>query len=191
VIDVQTDGRLVRLERHQGEYWLLGMMLAGLKTLRTHCVARLHHPYKYEPGFFAEALQNCLECLPEHLWPAKRRKRSYVNAVLARAEVDSQYQPARKLWLRTKNGHYLPNPNMQLRTHNASDALWQPVMQVLNLPWVDAGTKRAANWSPSLSELLENTQAGAKKLRARRHRSDWTRSCKYGHHSGFSGWLWR
>ncbi|MDD2880587.1 MAG: AAA family ATPase [Rhodoferax sp.] len=162
VIDVQTDGRLVRLERHQGEYWLLGMMLAGLKTLRTHCVARLHHPYKYEPGFFAEALQTSLECLPEHLWPDKRRKRSYVNAVLARAEVASQYQPARKLWLRIKNGHYLPNPSMQLRTHNANEALWQPAMQVLNLNWVDAGTKRAANWSLSLSELIEKAQAGVK-----------------------------
>ena len=162
VIDVQTDGRLVRLERHQGEYWLLGMMLAGLKTLRTHCVARLHHPYKYEPGFFADALQNSLECLPEHLWPTKRRKRSYVNAVLARAEVDSQYQPARKLWLRTKNGHYLPNPNLQLRTPSANDSLWQPVMQVLNVPWVDAGTKRAASWSPSLVELLEKPHADIK-----------------------------
>jgi len=159
VIDVQTDGRLVRLERHQGEYWLLGMMLAGFKTLRTQCVARLHHSYKYEPGFFAEVLQNSLERLPEHLWQAKRRKRSYVNAVLARAEVDSQYQPARKLWLRTQNGHYLPNPAMQLRTQSANDALWQPVMQVLNLPWVDAGTKRADSWSVSLSELLEKTKA--------------------------------
>jgi hypothetical protein len=162
VIDVQTDGRLVRLERHQGEYWLLGMMLAGLKTLRTCCVARLHHPYKYEPGFFSDALQNSLESLPEHLWPAKRRKRSYVNAVLARAEVDSQYQPARKLWLRIKNGHYLPNPNLQLRTPSANDSLWQPVMQVTNVPWVDAGTKRAASWSPSLVKLLEKPHAGIK-----------------------------
>jgi len=150
VIDVQTDGKLVRLERHQGEYWLLGLMLAGLKTLRTRCVTRIHHPYKYEPGFFSEALQNSLECLPEHLWKARRRKRSYVNAVLARAEVDSQYQPARKLWLRTKNGHYLPNPTMQLRTQGAEGPQWQPVMQVLNLDWVDAGTRRAVNWSHSL-----------------------------------------
>jgi hypothetical protein len=51
---------------------------------------------------------------------------------------------------------------MQLRTHNTIDALWQPVMEVLNLPWVDAGTKRAVNWSPSLGELLEKTQAGVK-----------------------------
>jgi hypothetical protein len=33
-------------------------------------------------------------------------------------------------------------------------------MQVLNLAWVDAGTKRAANWSPSLSELLDKAQTG-------------------------------
>ncbi len=163
VIDVQTDGKLVRLEHHQGEYWLLGLMLAGLKTLRTRCVARIHHPYKYEPGFFAETLQMSLERLPEHLWKAQRRKRSYVNAVLARAEVDSQYQPARKLWLRTQNGHYLPNPKMQLRTQGAEGQLWQPVMQVLNLDWVDAGTKRSVDWSPSLSELLVKTQAGMKR----------------------------
>jgi len=33
---------------------------------------------------------------------------------------------------------------------------------VLNLDWVDAGTKRAVNWSPSLNELLDKTQAGIK-----------------------------
>lgn len=38
----------------------------------------------------------------------------------------------------------------------------KPVMQVLNLPWVDAGTKRAVNWLPSLGELLEKTQTGVK-----------------------------
>lgn len=162
VIDVQVDTRLVRLERHQGEYWILGMMLAGLKTLRTRCVERLHHPYKYEPGFFAHALQDSLESLPEYLWPAKRRKRSYVNAVLARAEVNSQYQPARKLWLRTKNGHYLPNPEMQLRSPSANDALWQPVMQALNVEWVDAGTRPASPYSLSISGLLETIKAEEK-----------------------------
>ena len=162
VIDVQVDNRLVRLERHQGEYWILGMMLAGLKTLRTRCVERLHHPYKYESGFFAHALQDSLESLPEYLWPAKRRKRSYVNAVLARAEVNSQYQPARKLWLRTKNGHYLPNPEMQLRSPSANDALWQPVMQALNVAWVDVGTRPASPYSLSISGLLETIKAEEK-----------------------------
>lgn len=158
VLDVQTDGRLVRLERHQGEYWVLSLMLAGFKTLRTRCAERRHHPYKYDPGFFAEALQATLDTLPEHLWKAQRRKRSYVNGVLARAEVQSQYQPARKLWLRTQNGHYLPNPQLQLRTQNAEAAGWCPVYETLNLAWVDAGTNRSVVWAQSLAECLDPTK---------------------------------
>jgi hypothetical protein len=155
-LDVQTEGRLVRLERHQGEYWLLSVMLACLKTWRTTCVERLHTPYKYRQGFFAQALQDTLECQPEHLWKTPRRKRSYVNAVLARAEVQSLYQPARRLWLRTTTGHYLPNPLMQLRTHTPEGPGWRPVYEVLNLPWVDAGWARPENWRhPSMATLLE------------------------------------
>jgi hypothetical protein len=154
VLDVQTDGRLVRLERHQGEYWVLSLMLAGFKTLRSRCAERTHHPYKYDPGFFAEALQTVLETLPEHLWKPQRRKRSYVNAVLARAEAQSQYQPARKLWIRTKNGHYLPNPQMSLRSQDPETAGWCTVYETLNLAWVDAGTNRSVSWAESLADWL-------------------------------------
>lgn len=159
VLDVQTGGRLVRLERHQGEYWLLSLMLAGLKTLRTRCLPRANPPYKYEPGFFAEALQTSLETLPEHLWKPQRRKRSYVNAVLARAEVDSAYQPSRQLWQRTKNGHYLPNGQMLLRSPGAQESPWVPMLQVLNVAWVDAGTKSMAPYSHSLRSYLEQGKA--------------------------------
>ena len=155
VLDVQTDGRLVRLERHQGEYWVLSLMLAGFKTLRSRCAERTQVPYKYDPGFFAEALQTTLDVLPEHLWKAHRRKRSYVNGVLARAEVQSQYQPARRLWVRTKNGHYLPNPQLQLRTQNADGVGWRAVYEALNLAWVDAGTNRSVTWAQSLADWLD------------------------------------
>ena len=77
-----------------------------------------------------------LEGLPVHLWKEIRRKRSYVNQVLARAEVDSGYRPARRLWARTRNGHYLPNPVMLLR--RGED--WRPVYEAIKLDWVDQGT---------------------------------------------------
>ena len=128
-LDVQTDGRLVRLERHQGEYWVLTLMLAGLKTQWSQCVTRRLDPYEYLAGFFADQLHDVLQELPAWLWPEQRRKRTYVNQVLARAEVHSSYQPARRLWVRTKNGHYFPNPQMQLR---AGDG-WQPVYERLAL----------------------------------------------------------
>ena len=135
-IDVQVDGRLVRVEHHQGEYWVLTLMLAGFKTQWSHCAARPHPSWKYAQGFFAEQLHQVLEALPVHLWKEVRRKRSYVNQVLARAEVDSSYKPARKLWARTRNGHYLPNPAMLLRQRDG----WRPVYEALELDWVDRGS---------------------------------------------------
>ena len=156
VLDVQTDGRLVRLESHQGEYWLLSLMLAGFKTQCTECVRRPAAAYKYERGFFADELLATLMNLPAHLWAERRRKRSYVNQVLARAEVHSAYQPARRLWARTMNGHYLPNPRMQLRGHAEGDApMWRPVLDVLNLPWVNAGTAELEPWGETLMQSVE------------------------------------
>jgi hypothetical protein len=135
-IDVQVDGRLVRIERHQGEYWVLTLMLSGLKTQWSTCTARSQPLWKFAEGYFAEQLHQVLACLPAHLWKDQRRKRSYLNQVLARAEIDSSYRPARKLWGRTRNGHYLPNPDLQLRRGEG----WQPVYGALKLDWVDRGT---------------------------------------------------
>lgn len=161
VLDVQTDGRLVRLERHQGEYWILSLMLAGIKTQYTRCVPRTDAYYRYVRGFFADQLHSTLTCLPGHLWRAQRHKRSYINAVLARAEVNSAYLPARRLWSRVANGHYLPNPQLQLRRHGAPpDApAWRPVYQALNLAWVGQGTQDPQSSGPDLRAVLEQVAA--------------------------------
>jgi hypothetical protein len=135
-IDVRVDDRLVRIEHHQGEYWVLTLMLAGFKTQWSRCTARRHPVWKYGQGHFAEQLHQVLEGLPVHLWKEIRRKRSYVNQVLARAEVGSSYRPARKLWARTRNGHYLPNPLMLLRKGDG----WRAVYEAVKLDWVDKGT---------------------------------------------------
>ncbi|MFG6443292.1 UvrD-helicase domain-containing protein [Roseateles sp. LKC17W] len=149
-LDVQVDGRLVRLERRQGEYWVLMLMLAGLKTQWSRCVTRALEPHKYAKGFFAEQLHEVLARLPAWLWSDKRRKRSYVNQVLARAEASSTYVPARKLWVRASNGHYLPNPALQLR---AGDA-WTLVYTAMALDWVDLGCGDGELYRPKPQELV-------------------------------------
>ena len=73
-LDVHADGRLVRLERGQGEFWLLGLMLAGLKTHAGGLFARPLGPQRHMRGFFSDSLLRTLELLPEHLWPKSRRK---------------------------------------------------------------------------------------------------------------------
>ncbi len=150
-LDVQTGGRLVRLERHQGEYWVLTLMLAGLKTQWSQCVTRRLEPYRYLAGFFADQLHDVLLELPAWLWADKRRKRTYVNQVLARAEVHSSYQPARRLWVRARSGHYFPNPQLQLR---AGDG-WQPVYEQLALDWLDRGSGREIDHRPRPAESIQ------------------------------------
>jgi hypothetical protein len=143
-LDVQTEGRLVRLEHGQAEYWVLSVMLSSFKTLTSLATPKSQPLYKYERGFFADMLLESLLRLPEPVWSEQRRKRTYVNQVLARAEVHSSYQPARKLWARTANGHYLPNAALLLRVADpaqATDSLaWKPVYAVLQADWVQHGT---------------------------------------------------
>jgi hypothetical protein len=151
VVDVQTDGRLVRLERHQGEYWVLTLMLAGLKTQWSLCVFRRLEIWKYPNGFFADQLHDVLAELPPWLWADERRKRTYVNQVLARAEMRSSYQPARRLWVRARNGHYFPNPAMQLRVADG----WQPVYDTLALDWIDRGCGGDERFRPRPAAEIE------------------------------------
>ena len=151
-LDVQSDGRLVRLERHQGEYWVLMLMLAGLKTQWSRCVPRKLPRWKYVQGYFAEQLHDVLSELPTWLWSDARRKRSYVNQVLARAERNSAYRPARRLWVRTCNGHYLPNPELLLRVGET----WVKVYDAMALDWIDRGCGRDVHYWPRPSALVAN-----------------------------------
>lgn len=154
-LDVQTGGRLVRLDRKQGEYWVLTLMLAGLKTQWSRCITRKVEPWKYQVGYFADQLHEVLSALPAWLWPDKRRKRSYVNQVLARAEQDSSYQPARQLWVRMRNGHYLPNPAMQCRANSGDGIGWVPVYELLALDWIDRGCSgKGDEHQPSLTAIV-------------------------------------
>ncbi len=140
-LDVQTAGRLVKLERHQAEYWLLSLMLASVKIQGSSMVERRHDTYRYSRGFFADGLLETLQALPDHLWQASRRRRTYLNHVLARAEVGSAYRPARKLWQRWGNGNYLPARDMHLRRRTADGHdVWVPINEALNLNWVIRGS---------------------------------------------------
>ncbi len=136
VIDVQTHGRLIRLERHQGEYWILGLMLASYKKLYSQLVPD-PQIQRNLIGYCADHLMRSVDKIPDSVLNPSRKKRSYFNGVLARAEVNSAYQPSRKLWLRHRNGYYLINPDLKLRT--SSTAEWLPWTEWINQPLVFAG----------------------------------------------------
>jgi hypothetical protein len=101
-IELESDGRRIRLARNQGEFFLLLCF-----------VARFHEVYRSarrRAGFTALFVsEQALEAFPRSVLPEERRRRTYWNAVLARAEVESSYRPRRPLWQREKLGHYFPS----------------------------------------------------------------------------------
>jgi hypothetical protein len=101
-IEIELDGRRLRLGRNQGEFFSLLCF-----------VARFHDLYgtAHRSSDFTGPLvgEQALAAFPRTILPEHRHKRAYWNAVLARAEVDSSYRPARRLWRRKRLGHYFPS----------------------------------------------------------------------------------
>ena len=117
-LDVLISDRLVRLSPDGAEFYFLSVLLATLP----HFHSRLLDPptapdelHRRQYGFFTDFLRRNLEAMPERVLREARRKRPYFNHVLARAEAESSYLPARRLWKRSSKGFYQLNPDMQLK----------------------------------------------------------------------------
>jgi hypothetical protein len=86
-IDLEVDAQRLRLSRNQGEFLLLLFL-----------VARFHELYRglrrYRGFETAMIDEQVLRTFPRSIVPEERRRRTYWNAVLARAEVNSNYRRA-------------------------------------------------------------------------------------------------
>lgn len=145
-IDLEVDGRLLRLSRNAGEFFVLASMLALFFDLYGSVGIRVR-------GFTAAMLdEDKLAAFPRSILSEERRRRSYWNAVLARGEVDTKYRPARKLWRRERTGHYVPSAVAFLRTvdergQEKRRSLWD----ISRIGLLDI--YRAQNW-PHLSNVI-------------------------------------
>ena len=131
-LELESEGRLVRLSRDQGEFFVLSAMLALFHTLYGRFGLRRN-------GFSATLLEEAtLAAFPRSVLPEERRKRTYWNAVLARAEEGSAYRPARRLWRRERQGNYVPSANTRLRTVGDEGAeTFRPLAELLRVGMLD------------------------------------------------------
>ena len=122
----------MRLGKNQGEFLVLGIMLASFHGLYASYATRV-------AGFEAKLFDTSrFEGFPRSVVPEERRRRTYVNAVLARAEEGSAYRPARRLWKRERQGHYVPSATTRLRTiDDAGTERFVPLRELLRIDWLD------------------------------------------------------
>ena len=124
-LDVLVGDRLVRLGRDGAEYYFVSVMLSLLPHYTSTLWSAELSPgdlTNRRKGFYVDALQVHLEHFPFTVLKEARRKRSYFNHVLARAEVDSSYTPSRKLWQRVQTGYYVLNPQAQVKVKLSVDS---------------------------------------------------------------------
>jgi hypothetical protein len=139
-MSLASAGRLQKLDRRQGEYLLVQcfMVLQGW-TLPLDEDAGC-------PGLTSGGLAQVLGRLPAGVVPEYRCRRPYLNAMLARHEVQAAPQGNRRLFRRVERGRYILDPALEMRVGDS----FQPIGDLL----FPAAVRPYAK--PAIREFLED-----------------------------------
>ncbi|MBN2448878.1 MAG: UvrD-helicase domain-containing protein [Lentisphaeria bacterium] len=123
-IRVRIYQRLVKIDRHQAEFLLLNSMLATTQELLTPVDKEW-----YRVTYRCSDILELFSFFPDRVVPPWRKRRPYVNALLARNEVSRIGAGNRELLLRARRGDYILNPTMQIEVGE----VWVHVYDLVNL----------------------------------------------------------
>ena len=129
-IDINTGDRLVRIDRHLSEYFLVQTLWALFQSRFTQ---RQRRPYG---AFETQAILEAWQHLPANVVKPERNKRTHISGVLSRNEVDRDYAYNRALFTRIAQGWYQFNPKLLVRRKQPEGDAWVPVYQALNLAFI-------------------------------------------------------
>lgn len=152
-IDVNTGGRLVRIDRRLTEYFLFQTLWVLFRSRFTE------RPRRYYGLFDITVILEAWRHLPAAVLPAARNKRAALSGVLARNEVSRDYAYNRALFRRVLRGWYQLNPQLAVRRKRAGIETWVPVYEALNLKFIRqfAASEYLERF---IDELLEKAERG-------------------------------
>ena len=128
-IDINTGQRLVRIDKHLTEYFLLQTLWV---LTRVGLTSGNMGFYRY-CAFDSQMVLDAWEDLPASVLRAERNKRSHLSNVLSRNEVERDYAYNRMLFKRVAHGNYQLNPALSVRRKVRGEESWVPVFEALNL----------------------------------------------------------
>jgi hypothetical protein len=154
-LDLQIDGRLVKLDRRLMEY----LMLCVAMVLFYH---RLGENYASRGRLlsavdFAEVLDH----FPESVVPARRKKRAYISSILSKNEVSRQGPYNRKLFLRVSHGQYLINPQLAVRVEGD----WRRIYELLCSDRLAGELRDPLQWAGQVWDLNADRERAIVALR--------------------------
>ena len=152
-ISIQVDGRLIKLDKHQMEFFMLNMMIALFYRALPKKI--IYSAGAFSSQDFVDAVQH----LPNSVLLARRKKRAYLSSILSKNEFTKDDKNNRKLFFRIKHGHYLFNPNLALKVGEE----WVNIYDLLSLDKLAVQHKQREKWWASdmnerSSEILEHNK---------------------------------
>lgn len=156
-IDINTGERLVRIDRHLSEYFLVQTLWALFKSRFTHQQRR---PYG---AFETQAILDAWQHLPANVVRPERNKRQHLSGLLARNERERDYAYNRALFVRIIQGWYQFNPKLSVRRKQGETESWVPIYQALNLSFINEFSREFV-WGRidaylTMADLPERTEA--------------------------------
>ncbi len=133
-LDLQIDGRLVKLDIKQMEFFLVNAMIAIVhqKEIR----------HSQSLAFVVNDFLKPLLYFPERIISERRKRRAYLSSILSKNETHREGPYNRKLFLRIKLGHYILNPGLKVRVGEG----WANLYQLLNLECIQDACKTNSEW---------------------------------------------
>jgi hypothetical protein len=104
-IKTKVGARMAKLDPRSVEWFLLNLALVVYRRMIPEGLNRRAHP-----AFRASALERILRTFPAGALPEHRKRRAYINAVLAKNEVERNAPYNRRLFCRVAHGFYVLNP---------------------------------------------------------------------------------
>lgn len=150
-LSIQVDGRLLKLDKHTMEFFLLNLMVALFYRVMPQKLAQ-------DGAFSTQDIMDAVEHFPAGVLPARRKQRAYISSILAKNEMYKQERHNYKLFYRFRQGHYVFNPTLMLRVEGE----WVNIYSLLQIdqlvyqsgnarmPWFNAGIEQ------HIEQLLEN-----------------------------------
>ncbi len=108
MLSLQVDGRLIKIDRRQGEFLLFHVFFTTFRSL-------ISSGYTDIVPLSAVAIADIMDSLPESVIPDYRKRRTYISALLSKNEVDSSNPFGKKLLIRKNRGHYILNLGLSIR----------------------------------------------------------------------------
>ena len=135
-MSIQIDERLVKLDKHQMEFFMLNMMIALFYRALPEKIMNMGGAFSTQD--FMDAIEN----IPNCVLPERRKKRAYLSSILSKNEVDKEDRTNRKLFMRVKRGAYLFNPNLSIKVEGE----WVNIYDLLSIDKLALRHREQQQW---------------------------------------------